>query len=383
VKAERAEEKSLFQKALWLRILLAVALHLFVDEGFFAPDQFTYDRMSRQLAAYWAGRAFRSPDFLEGSPQLGYYYLVASLYTLFGAWSLIPKLVNAVAGALSVRVVYDLAMRLTDDSATALRAATYVAFLPSIVLWSALNIRDCWVILMILLMCRSALALQENFRPSQVVVIGASAYGLLQFRSYILPAVVGPILIAFFLGRGKRVWRNAILGGLLAAGLAYMGLLSGGEGRLQSPDLETLQQIRASTGLAGSTLATEVDIATPTGALAFLPVGVAIFLLAPFPLMVSGLRQALTVPEMLFLYTLILPTGRGIVVLLKQRLAQSLPILLVAVGLTIGYGLGQSNVGTAYRHRAQVLPLFLIFAAAGIEARRRVSVPSSRPAGRR
>jgi hypothetical protein len=308
---------------------------------------------------------------------------VASLYTLFGAWSLIPKLVNAVAGALSVRLVYDLAKRLSQDSATALRAATYVAFLPSVVLWSALNIRDCWVILMILLICRSALALQEKFRLSHLIVIAVSTFGLLQFRSYILPAVLGPILVAFFLGRGKLVWRNALLGGLLAAGVAYMGLVSGGEGRLQSPDLEALQQIRASTGQIGSALGEGADISTPTGALSFLPVGVAIFLLAPFPLMISGLRQALTVPEMLFLYTLILPTVRGIALLLKQRMAQSLPVLLVAVGLTIGYGLGQSNVGTAYRHRAQVLPLFLIFAAAGVEARRRASTPSSHPAGRR
>jgi hypothetical protein len=46
--------------------------------------------------------------------------------------------------------------------------------------------------------------------------------------------------------------------------------------------------------------------------------------------------------------------------------------LLITGGLTLGYALGEGNAGTAYRHRAQLLSFFLIFAAVGLESRRRV-----------
>jgi hypothetical protein len=48
--------------------------------------------------------------------------------------------------------------------------------------------------------------------------------------------------------------------------------------------------------------------------------------------------------------------------------------LLITAGLTLGYSLGEGNAGTAYRHRAQLVCFFLIFAAVGQDdARRRVA----------
>ena len=60
---------------------------------------------------------------------------------------------------------------------------------------------------------------------------------------------------------------------------------------------------------------------------------------------------------------------RGIRGLLRDHLRTSLSAVLITAGLTLGYALGEGNAGTAYRHRAQLLTFFLIFAASGLDAR--------------
>ena len=85
--------------------------------------------------------------------------------------------------------------------------------------------------------------------------------------------------------------------------------------------------------------------------------------------MLGSVRQALAVPETLFFYWLIPWMIRGIRRLSRDHLATSLSAILITGGLTLGYALGEGNAGTAYRHRAQLLSFFLIFAATGLDAR--------------
>ena len=122
----------------------------------------------------------------------------------------------------------------------------------------------------------------------------------------------------------------------------------------------------------------QADISTPTKAIFFLPKGLLYFLMAPFPWMLGSIRQVLAVPETLFFYSLFLPMYRGIRHLIRHHLGSSLMALLITAGLTLGYALGEGNAGTAYRHRAQMLSFFLIFAAIGIEEKKRRAAPVAR-----
>jgi len=69
---------------------------------------------------------------------------------------------------------------------------------------------------------------------------------------------------------------------------------------------------------------------------------------------------------------------RGLKYLVTRQLASSLMVVLLTTALTFGYALGEGNAGTAYRHRAQMLPFFLFFAAVGLERSR---PPDRRRAG--
>jgi hypothetical protein len=152
--------------------------------------------------------------------------------------------------------------------------------------------------------------------------------------------------------------------------MIYADQVAGGGRRGRFVDLEEMSELRNWNRVGASSQFERVDISTPAKALAYLPRGMALFLLAPFPWDLGSIRQFLALPETLFFYWLIPWILLGILHLVRERLRTSLIALLIAAGLTFGYSLGEGNAGTAYRHRAQLLPFLLVFAGVGQEARR-------------
>src|SRR5712691_1075918 len=190
--------KRLFWWALAARVVVALFIHFAVaSDDMFAPDQKAYHGGGQLLAGYWAGEIPAPPDSLLPEGRKGYYYVVGFLYFLFGPNSLIPKLVNCLVGALIVPTVFDLALRMGATAWGALRAATFATWFPSLVLWSSLNIRDAWIVLVILLICRESLILQERPRLLSLVLLALGVFAIIQLRDYILFAVAGPMVLSF------------------------------------------------------------------------------------------------------------------------------------------------------------------------------------------
>jgi hypothetical protein len=249
-----------------------------------------------------------------------------------------------------------------------------------------LNIRDVWVVLLILLICQRALALQERPTVQGFALLALGLRVLAEFRSYLLFAITLPILVVFLVRDRAHLIRNVALGMGFALVIVYADSAAGLNRRMRTIDWEDLNASRQwSSNAAESGFYRDVDISSPGKALTFLPIGLTYFLFAPFPWAVPNIRQGITVPEILFFYTLIPSIVRGVRALLRQRASGSLMLILVSATITFGYALGQGNVGTIYRHRAQVLPFFLIFAAVGVELRRaqqrRVVAPVAELAG--
>ncbi len=143
---------------------------------------------------------------------------------------------------------------------------------------------------------------------------------------------------------------------------------------MQTFDLVELQRLRSwssSSVAADSGFAAEADVSTVGGALSLLPIGLAYFFFAPFPWQVGSIRLSLAIPETLFFYTLVPGIIAGILYLFRKRLNDSVGVLLVTMTVTFGYAIGQGNVGTLYRHKAQVTGFYYAFAAIGMEQRRR------------
>jgi len=370
-----AEERTFLRKltfyAFVLRALLAVLLDWSGYSRRLAPDEATYATEGWSLALYWAGEVFIKPWRLGTGQPVGYFYLNGAAFWLFGHTEIPLKLINALLGALSCRFLYALARDLYGIRVAAY-AAQLFAYFPSLILWSVLNIRDVWVIALILFVSVKSLETVQGRSRFALVQLLLGAFALTFFRDYLFFVVAVPPVVAFLIGRSGHLLRNVIIASVASLGLLLLiqqGAVSGTT--TQRMSLEGLSQARQDLATGGSAFHGKVDVSTPGKALAFLPIGVAYFLFSPFPWEITSVLKLFSLPEMLFIYFLTPAILRGLRYAARERFRESLQVLLLTGLLTVSYALGEGNVGTLYRHRAQALGFYLMFAALGRESRRR------------
>jgi hypothetical protein len=279
-------------------------------------------------------------------------------------------------GSRSVRELYRVTVLIGGSEAAALRAAKFLAFFPSQVLWSSVAVRDPWVQWILLLLARNVAELRGRFLPTRLLSVVALIWSLTLFRSYLLYAVAGPLVLSLILGSGRDAFRNMFIGTLIVFGAVSADTSRQGsvEEKVQTFDLQELQRLRqwsSSDVAAQSGFAEDADISTVGGALSVLPIGLAYFFFAPFPWQAGSFRQALAIPETLWFYTLVPGLLYGLSHLLSKRFSESSGVVLMTLTLTFGYAIGQGNVGTLYRHKAQVIGFYYAFAAIGDDVRKR------------
>jgi hypothetical protein len=353
-----------------VRVILAVVLEWTGWSPLFAPDEKTYADTGRMMALYWSGDIFVKPWRFSSAQPLGYFYVNAVMFYLFGTNQLPVKILNAFIGACSARYVFLLARSLFGAN-VGRRAALFCEFLPSLVLWSVLNIRDVWVVFLILFISWKSYAVVRGYSPGSLVSVVLGSLALTWFRDYLFYVVAIPPVVAILIGRRSHLMRNFVLA--LAAGFGIMLLVQHAQAGATAIDrmtLEALSKTRQDLAIGGSTVGENVDISTPGKALAYLPMGLVYFLFSPFPWQITSFLKAFTLPEMLLIYFLTPAMFRGIRYTLRTRLREALQILLVTTLLTVSYALGEGNVGTLYRHRAQAISMYLMFAAAGLELKK-------------
>lgn len=356
----------LFVAAVATRVGVALVAHYGLPSDAFALDQNVYQRYGLELAEKWAGRG-AGPEHLR--EEIGYYAWNALVFTVFGYVPLAATLPNAVVAGLSAVLAYRIARDLAGDRAGRI-AGCLTAFFPSLVLWSSLNLKDAAAILVILTALRGAQRLAERLEPTGAVLVVAGLCGLSQIRHYLvmIAAISCAVSVALPRLRGSGPATTLVVWAALAAAVAlFPGPI---ESLVQEANLDTLEEHRHHLALGATAYGSEAEISTPAAALRFLPLGLAYFLLAPAPWQLWNARQWLTLPEMLVWYALVPQVLFGLRHALRRRTAAALPIATFALLGTVAYALVEANVGTAYRHRAQVLVLYLVFAAVGLATRR-------------
>lgn len=369
VRADAAERRALvpiFLAAVGVRVGVAVAVAYAAPGGYFALDDQRYAALGQELAQHWAGEA-PYPSDLHG--RTGYYVWNASIYAIVGFVPLAPTLLNALFGGLAVVLAYRLARTLAGDDAARL-AALLTAFCPSLVLWSSLNLKDAAAILAILVALRGAQRIALGSGPAGLVALAAGLGLLGELRGYLAAVAALSVAVALVLPRLAGPRAPLALVALLAVGAIVLTAIGPIEGLADEASLESLDRARRELAFGASAYHGEADVATLGGALSFLPVGLAYFLFAPAPWQVWNARQVLTLPEMLAWYALLPQVVAGFAFALRARAGAALPLATFALFATVSYALAESNLGTAYRHRAQVLVIFLVFAAIGLAHRR-------------
>lgn len=372
---ESAEDLiKIFLIALIFRTLVSSSIYFFQLTNFFALDWNLYDKIGIELANYWAGRDVLSPlaqvYTRPGETAWGMVTLVGIIYSVTGQNVLAAQLVMVSIGAATAPVSYLCAFQIYNNRRVALISGYIIALMPSLVLWSSLLLKDGLIIFLLVLTIYCAIKLQEKVDYLHIFLLLLSLAGIMALRFYIFYIVSVAIVGGFVIGQKNNI--TSIIGRgvvivVLGIGLGYVGLLNNSSRQIEEiTSLERIQTSREDLAKsAASGFGEDLNVSTTEGALVALPIGLTYLMLAPFPWQITSNLSLMTMPEM-FVWWLSMPLlFSGVIYSVRHRLRRCLSMLVFTIMLMIGYSILQGNVGTAYRHRAQIQVFLFIFIAVG------------------
>jgi hypothetical protein len=375
----------IFALATGLRWLVATGVHLFIYSkrpGLFAPDEGDYEIYGRIVAALLSGQI---PSLPPGIKTPGVVWVMGVLYWAFGPGPLMPKLVVGLSGAWSSVLVALIAAR-AFSTAVARRAGLIAAIVPSLVLWSSLELKDPWTLLGVELMLLCFLHLREKIRWHLALLFAGAFVVVWSNRSY--EAVFGLVGCAISLIRlsRRRLLRGlllipALVAVIVVAVQASDALAVGEEGEpVDAVDVINNVRTGYATDAGSAVNLSLVDTSSALGMVLWIPIGLVYTYLAPFPFSGTSLISLATSPEMLVWYFLLPSLYRGARSLKRdQKVGALLPVIGYVLAASLGWSVMVGNVGSLYRYRAQMLFLPIILIAADQirrrEARRAFDLP--------
>lgn len=381
--SDRGERTFLARMVFWafvVRGFVSLVLHQMGWWDYVGADEGTFDDNGQVFYLFLRGDLpFSIGSKLGAHDEVAYPYLVGALYYAFGLSKFLPLLVNCAAGAALIYPVHAMAGRFGGRSA-ARRAAFLVAFFPSLVLWSALMVRDVWALLFIAGALYYADRIRRQFAFRELAGLLGCAAALSFFRSYIAIIVISAIAAGLALGR--RSVPKAVFTGATVMVLLILALRVGAvnDALLDRADFQSLAQIRQynAMGSTGAGSLGMADVSTPTAALSYLPVGLLYFYCSPLPWQVGSPRQVLSLVDLLLWYSCLPTVVYGMSWLLRHRTRAVLPLLFAVIGISVLYALVEGNIGIIFRHRAQIVVPLCAVAGVGYALKKRRARKESR-----
>jgi hypothetical protein len=383
--AERFFLTKLVFAAFAVRLVCAWILHMGDAWRSIGGDEGTFHG-NASLNTLWLRQdiLYRHNFKFQDTHEVGYIYLLTSIYYTFGISKFIPLVLNAAVGACIVYPVHSLAGRWGGRIA-ARRAALVVAFFPSLILWSSLMVRDVMMLFFIIACLWTADELRRRFRVGTLVALAGCIAAMATLRTYIAALVTVAVAISLLMGR-KSTRQSLWIGGLVIVGVVVAVRQTGvGLSEAGRANLEYLAMMRTFNAMgvnAAGSLGTDVDISTPTKALVYLPEGLLYFYLSPLPWQISSSRQVFAILDLLVWYPMLFAGLWGAVWLVRRRLRAALPLLLVVVGISVLYALVEGNIGIIFRHRGQIVVPFCVLAGVGFALRKRAAAREAKARGR-
>lgn len=347
---------------------------------------------------YFSQRGYATAQFVEGSnePVLpfrinqygkhGYIFCIAWFYHLFGFSPYAVKLVNCLLGSLMAVLVFLLGRRYFGD-VPARWASILTALFPSLILWSATNLKDIpltfFTLLILVLYSQLIQAKNRRFRLVFFLLLLGSLRIHMTFRTPELSALLaGSLLVAYFLPRLLRVhsfWNATTLLVLLGLGVGLsfwepvgyqirrvlMLPFNWHVGFVTTPGSSYI--FLPAPFYEGGYRWDWVETGQLNGAI-LLGMGQAVphYLFEPFPWKISNWFQWFVYPQLIVWYALFPFAVIGLILGLRKKQEEFLALVLTMAIFTGVGALANGNIGTLLRQRDMVTPLFLILGCAGL-----------------
>jgi len=379
--------REFYQKNKFLILVIFFALVfrmgiLFFTSHFSAfnfPDEASYDNFGWLLAQKWLGGGDFNIIKETSHIQIGYYYFVAAIYFIFGHEPIMVSLVNIILGILAGLLLYFLSREIFSEK-TAKIVLILSLFWPSIAFWSTQNLKDT-----LLLFLMAALALlflkilnrAHNSLCATVYLLGflICSVALLSMRAYTFLLFAGSLALGYLIIGFRKFNKRAVFAGILLIVLLSSVVLFLSQFKnlqwnyLTKINLNTLDFIRKSTVLGGSSFGQNIEYRSWGDVLAFLPMGLAYAIFSPFPWQFKeGGLFKLAVPETILWYLVLFFLIYGIYLAIRSKKLEGWSFIIFIVIAFLTFALFQGNIGSLFRQRAQVWFFGFIFAGYGFSA---------------
>jgi len=332
----------------------------------FVGDDVQYDREAALVQLYWHGKTALHPTIGFGS-DWNYPWINAVILQFSPSFLLLPRVVNAFAGALAAAFAASASRRLFGSERAGRATGLLAALLPSYVIWSSLNLREAWIWLGVSLLAYAVSRFPEvGVRSVSRVVLLAFAI-LAAFRPWAFFVLIAGLALGLLLAFPRGRARAASALALIAVSALVFGSLGATTSLFHALGERSLPEIHNTFAIGGSALQPVRDFGNGGTALSYAPQTLVYVVLGPFPGSVRGLRGLFSVPEVLVWYSLLpfvlMGLGRG----LRSRPTSGWPLVGMAGGLIVAISLVEANGGLIYRHRLMAFLVLLIFAGGGWE----------------
>lgn len=354
---------------------------------------------------YFSQRGYATAQFVEGSnePVLsfrinqygkhGYVYCIGLFYYLFGFSPCAVKLINCLLGSGMAVLVFLLGQR-CFGTVPAQWAGVLTAVFPSLILWSATNLKDIpltfFTLLVLFLYSRLTQTRDGRSRLFLLLLLLGSLSVHTTFRSAVLSYLLaGSLLAAHVLVRLYRAHPLRTTVGilvLLATGIGLSFLEPVGY-RIRQVLIVPFNWNVGFVTTSGSSY-TYLPAQFYEGryrwewaetgrmdAVILLGMARAVlhYLFEPFPWKISNTFHLFSYPQSVVWYALFPFVLIGIIQGVRRNPEKTFPLILTAVVFVAAGSLPNGNIGTVFRMRDMVTPLFLILGCAGLHevARRR------------
>ena len=358
----------------------------------FLPDsQFDAIRFER-TAWLWAkdGQCFN--DFTTGS--LLYSWLGSCVYVAFGRTELLLQFINATLGTVVVLVAMKSARLLALDSGHVRKIGWLAALHPSLVLYSALTMREASVVFALggafywLIRWRTT----HYYRYLPLAVAAALVSQLFHTGMVAASATIVCIGVIYVvrehsmkLARTRFTRSNVVV--TVVTGVLMTVLVVSVSWAIESGfaidklqrflDGQILRDIASWQADVARGRASYLDGLLPESWLGFLwqvPVRLFYFLGAPFPWQLEGLSDLWGLVDGAVFLCVCWAIGRNSVKG-AQKQDVYLMLLLVTFAAIVAFSVATSNYGTAFRHRAKFVPALLLVLMYGSSLIRRSRRP--------
>ena len=404
---EQSEGKrlmALFLSAYGIRTFLSVFFYLvsffYQDSlhfGFlFINDGWAYHEDASRMVGM---RNFGFDPFMFGVPTawktgretipVPYEHWNYYIYRYTGTSPLSMFMLNSFFGSLPVLIIYNFVRNLFGQK-TGIRAATIFAFWPSLILWSTQNLKDPIEIGALTLFVSSLLGIARKPTLFHFAFLAGSWVVLLRLQKFLLlVALASWLMTHFVLLKVHRIpWMRffwslvlAMLCLLFVFRVVTKGVVMKWVTQLQNSfisylwqehqkffagQFQTLNTLRQGRATGGSAFLSNIDISSPGSLLAFGPLLFCFVWFGPFPWQaIGGLFKFFGSAEMLVFYSFMPAFWRGIQRVLRYKRVTGWFLISIITIIMLSIALLDANLGTAFRHRAVILPFVFVLIAVG------------------